>query len=70
MNSGDWIENLTSLEYTAGQWSVYNYFEDPVAQAVDIDKKKQTKESAKAMMASLMMELNINSGKEGGLEAA
>jgi len=39
---------------------------------VDIDKKKQTKESAKAMMASLMMELNINTNlaDKGGLEAA
>jgi len=74
LNSGDWIENLTSLEYTAGKWSIYNYFEDPVAQAVDVDKKKQNKESAKEMMASLMMELNINSNSnltdKGGLEAA
>ena len=74
LNSGDWIENLTALEYTAGNWSIYNYFEDPVAQAVDVDKKKQNKESAKEMMASLMMELNINSNgnltDKGGLEAA
>lgn len=70
LNSGDWIENLTALEYANGQWSVYNYFNDPVAQAVDIDKKKQTKESAKALMASLMMELNINNAGGKGLEAA
>lgn len=71
LNSGDWIENLTSLEYINGEWKVYNYHSDPVAQAVDIDKKKQTKESAKAMMASLMMELNINGSSAGkGLEAA
>lgn len=73
LNSGDWIENLTALEYTGSEWSIYNYFKDPVAQAVDIDKKKQTKESAKAMMASLMLELNINSQSaknEEGLEAA
>ena len=73
MNSGDWIENLTALEYTNSEWSIYNYFNDPVAQAIDIDKKNQNKESAKAMMASLMLELNINgnagTGKEG-LEAA
>ena len=25
MNSGDWIENLTSLEYTNGQWHLYEY---------------------------------------------
>jgi UDP-2,3-diacylglucosamine pyrophosphatase LpxH len=73
MNSGDWIENLTALEYTAGAWSIYSYLNDPVAQAVDIDKKKQTKESAKALMASLMLELNINnhpSPSAGDLEAA
>ncbi len=59
MNSGDWIENLTALEYSDSKWSIYNYFEDPVAQAIDINKKKQEKESAKAMMASLMLELNM-----------
>ena len=53
MNSGDWIENLTALEYTNGHWSIYSYADDPVAQAIDINKKKQTKESAKALMESL-----------------
>jgi hypothetical protein len=38
---------------------MYHYNNDPVAQAVDIDKKKRSKETAKAMMATLMMELNI-----------
>ena len=27
MNSGDWIENLTSLEYQDGKWSIYKYQE-------------------------------------------
>lgn len=27
MNSGDWVENLTALEYQSGQWSVYEYHE-------------------------------------------
>jgi UDP-2,3-diacylglucosamine pyrophosphatase LpxH len=57
MNSGDWIENLTALEYSGSKWSVYNYFEDPVAQAIDISKKKAAKESAKELMASMMLEL-------------
>jgi UDP-2,3-diacylglucosamine pyrophosphatase LpxH len=26
MNSGDWIENLTALEYSDTKWSIYNYF--------------------------------------------
>jgi UDP-2,3-diacylglucosamine pyrophosphatase LpxH len=72
MNSGDWIENLTSLEYNKGEWTIYNYFKDPVAQSVDIDKKKQKKESAKALMESLMLELNMNNQQadKGDLEAA
>ncbi|MCW3121295.1 MAG: UDP-2,3-diacylglucosamine diphosphatase [Flavipsychrobacter sp.] len=60
MNSGDWIENLTALEYTEGKWSIYNYHEDLVAQAIDINKKKQSKESAKELMESMMLELSMN----------
>ena len=25
MNSGDWIENMTALEYVAGKWSLFKY---------------------------------------------
>jgi UDP-2,3-diacylglucosamine pyrophosphatase LpxH len=28
LNSGDWIENLTSLEYNYGDWSIYKFRED------------------------------------------
>jgi UDP-2,3-diacylglucosamine pyrophosphatase LpxH len=28
LNSGDWIENLTALEYCNDQWSVYQYVEN------------------------------------------
>ena len=28
LNSGDWIENLTALEYTKGKWRLYSYLED------------------------------------------
>jgi len=27
LNSGDWIENLTSLEYIHGEWKIYRYDE-------------------------------------------
>lgn len=27
MNSGDWIENLTALEYQHGEWTIYQYDE-------------------------------------------
>lgn len=31
LNAGDWIENLTSLEYNNGQWCIY-HFEDDIHQ--------------------------------------
>jgi len=39
LNSGDWIENLTALEYNGGEWSIYRYAEDAVAQAVKLRKR-------------------------------
>lgn len=30
LNSGDWIENLTALEYDDNQWKLYHYAEDPL----------------------------------------
>jgi len=27
LNSGDWIENLSSLEYSLGKWTIYNHLE-------------------------------------------
>jgi UDP-2,3-diacylglucosamine pyrophosphatase LpxH len=29
MNSGDWVENLSSLEYHDGEWKIYSYTDDP-----------------------------------------
>lgn len=27
LNSGDWIESLTALEYNEGEWKIYRYDE-------------------------------------------
>jgi UDP-2,3-diacylglucosamine pyrophosphatase LpxH len=40
LNSGDWIENLTALEYADKAWSLYQY--DP-KQFEDIDSRKRIK---------------------------
>lgn len=59
MNSGDWIENLTALEYQDGNWKLYKYEEDPVAQQVDLKTDNTGNESAKEMMNLLMREMNL-----------
>lgn len=39
LNSGDWIENLTALEYDGGEWSIYRYYEDKRAQRMKLPKR-------------------------------
>lgn len=39
LNSGDWIENLTALEYNRGQWRIYNYADDLIAQSIKVNNK-------------------------------
>lgn len=38
LNSGDWVENLTALEYNEGQWKIYRYHEDAKAQRIKLSK--------------------------------
>ncbi len=38
LNSGDWIENLTALEYNEGKWSLYHYYEDTTVSHENDDK--------------------------------
>ena len=30
LNSGDWVENLTALEFNEGEWKIYHYEEDKI----------------------------------------
>ena len=41
MNSGDWIEHLTALEYEHGAWSIFKYEEDGLT---SVNPKLQVKE--------------------------
>jgi UDP-2,3-diacylglucosamine pyrophosphatase LpxH len=38
LNSGDWVENLTALEYNQGAWKIYRYSEDLHAQKIKLSK--------------------------------
>ncbi len=35
LNSGDWVENLTALEYNKKRWKLYSYNDDPLQKEVD-----------------------------------
>ena len=47
LNSGDWVEHLTALEFARGKWQIYNYDEtefevlSPLLQVPEQEPKKQ-----------------------------
>lgn len=59
MNSGDWIENLSALEFDDGNWRIYQYREDPVAQEIELGPDSRHKESAKELLQTLLAEMKL-----------
>lgn len=43
MNSGDWIENLTTLEYVNGKWDIYTFNEQEFSLPEVITMKRENK---------------------------
>jgi len=39
LNSGDWVENLTALECNAGNWNIYSYRDDKLAQSIRLPRR-------------------------------
>ncbi len=54
LNSGDWIENLTALEYASGKWELYRYNEEQFAhkEIQPEEEEKSSKELYNSMLAS------------------
>lgn len=58
LNSGDWVENLTALEYTDGRWSIYEYHDteqdisDPTEEQLDITEEQ--------IVSQLMAEFHLS----------
>lgn len=59
LNSGDWVENLTALEYSKGKWNLYSYENDLRLKDVDSDGGEPIELlETKELFQSLMMEFN------------
>ncbi len=41
LNSGDWIENLTSLEYNNNEWNIYQYHDAEFANNPSTNQNKK-----------------------------
>ncbi|MES2397426.1 MAG: UDP-2,3-diacylglucosamine diphosphatase [Bacteroidota bacterium] len=62
LNSGDWIENLTALEYNEGEWSIYKYHEDEFAKSVDLNEPQHVSLNNSQLFENLIQEFNILKG--------
>jgi UDP-2,3-diacylglucosamine pyrophosphatase LpxH len=66
LNSGDWIENLTALEYTDKKWNLYEYANDEIAKNCEkkLSKKELKKlnkeEKGNFLFDELLKEFDIN----------
>lgn len=60
LNSGDWLENLTSLEYNEGEWRIFNYRIDFIEQteAFVIDFDKMVDSGVKDLFKNLVAEFH------------
>lgn len=50
LNSGDWVESMTALEYNDGRWEVYRYSEDNLDTEEKLKKKKKNKKAQKSLL--------------------
>lgn len=63
LNAGDWVENLTALEYQDAQWRIYRYADDPIAQRArgdgdDEHELTRAGHSAHELFTALVAELS------------
>lgn len=59
LNSGDWIENLTALEYHRAKWKIYRYSEDTFMATREIEEEDPMEILEKnELFARMMLEFN------------
>jgi UDP-2,3-diacylglucosamine pyrophosphatase LpxH len=56
LNSGDWIENLTSLEYVNGAWSIYRFNHEQWKQEIENEEEEPDNQQ---LFDSLLEEFNL-----------
>ncbi len=59
LNSGDWVENLTALEYNEGKWKIYNYYEDNQAMSHKLIINETVSLKNNQLFENLLTEFNI-----------
>lgn len=59
LNSGDWVENLTALEFDRGQWSLYRYTDDPAIHNDEMEPDAHDSLTAQQIYMELTREFKV-----------
>ena len=58
LNSGDWVENLTALEYVNGEWSLYK-FDETLMQIVNDEALEEDELDNNRLFDNMLAEFNL-----------
>jgi UDP-2,3-diacylglucosamine pyrophosphatase LpxH len=61
LNSGDWIENLSALEYNDGNWTIYRYNEELFGDSIQnkIEEEVESDLTTNQLFANLLSEFQM-----------
>ncbi len=60
LNSGDWVENLSALEYHRGRWSLYRYEEDTRLHAeIEVSAEPEEMLDSQALFRHMVAEFHL-----------
>jgi len=59
LNSGDWVENLTALEYSEGKWVIYKYDEAAIEKDPPVEDNEEPELSNNQLFTNMLEEFNI-----------
>jgi len=59
LNSGDWVESLTALEYHKGAWSLYEYRKDELAQRAIFDEDEMPDFNTVELFSRMLPEFSM-----------
>ncbi|HYG38331.1 MAG TPA: UDP-2,3-diacylglucosamine diphosphatase [Cytophagales bacterium] len=62
LNSGDWVENLTSLEYKNGEWEIYRFNNSEATQMILMDDLDDMELTNTQIFDNLLMEFKLMKG--------
>ena len=62
LNSGDWVENLTALEYNNTQWKIYRYSDDYMTHKIQLDDADEMPDNEE-LFKKLLVEFDLKTNR-------